>query len=62
MMAIELLKAKRAALREKARWYNRRNNDDGDGDISVRTWNLLRQCAQLTTAILILKHTTGGAI
>lgn len=58
-MAIEVLKRERAALREKARFYNRRFTD---GHVGVRTWNLLRQCAQLTTAILILKHTTGGAI
>ncbi len=58
-MAIEILKRERAALREKARFYNRRHHD---GTVSVRTWNTLRQCALLTTAILILKHTTGGAI
>lgn len=52
-MAIEILKRERAALRKKARWYNRRNDD---GDISVRTWNTLRQCAGLTVAILALKH------
>ena len=55
-MAIEVLKRERAALREKARFYNRRFTD---GHVGVRTWNMLRQCAQLTTAILILKHTTG---
>lgn len=58
-MAIELLKAKRLELRQMARFYNRRHPD---GTVSVRTWNLLRQCASLTVAILVLKHTTGGVI
>ena len=51
-MAIEILKRERAALREKARFYNRRHVDDGD--ISVRTYNLLRKCAKLTVAIMVL--------
>lgn len=54
-MAIEILKRERAALRERARLYNRRFTD---GQISVRTWNLLRQCAQITAAIAALKE--GG--
>lgn len=53
-MAIEILKRERAKLRERARWYNRRHKDDGD--ISVRTWNTLRKCANITVAILALKH------
>ena len=53
-MAIEILKRERAALREKARFYNRRHMDDGD--ISVRTWNTLRKCASLTVAILALER------
>jgi hypothetical protein len=52
-MAIELLKAKRAELREKARFYNRRHTD---GSVSVRTYNLLRECARLTVAIMVLTH------
>lgn len=52
-MAIELLKAKRAELREKARFYNRRHTD---GSVSVRAYNLLRECARLTVAIMVLTH------
>jgi hypothetical protein len=52
-MAIELLKQKRAELREKARYYNRRT----DGIVGVRTQNLLRQCARLTVAIITLSNT-----
>lgn len=55
-MAIEILKRERAKLREKARFYNRKY-----GHVGVRTWNLLRQCAQITTAIVVLKHTGGVA-
>lgn len=57
-MAIEILKRERAKLREKARFYNRKFQD---GHVGVRTWNLLRQCAQITTAIVVLKHTGGIA-
>jgi hypothetical protein len=59
MLAIEVLKKKRAELREKARFYNRRHHNDGT--VSVRTWNLLRQCARITASILILKHIGGVA-
>lgn len=59
-MAIEVLKRERARLREKAKSCNRRHHDD-NGAVSVRTWNLLRQCAQITIAILTLKHTGGIA-
>ena len=58
-MVVEILKRERTKFREKAKFYNRRHH--GDGTVSVRTWNLLRQCAQITTAILILKHTGGIA-
>lgn len=58
-MVIEVLKRERAKLREKAKFCNRRHH--GDGVVSVRTWNLLRQCAQITIAILALKHTGGIA-
>lgn len=58
-MVIEVLKRERKKLREKAKFYNRRHH--GDETVSVRTWNLLHQCAQITTAILILKHTGGIA-
>lgn len=52
-MAIEILKAKRAELREKARYYNRRHTD---GSVGVRAYNLLRECARLTVAIVVLTH------
>lgn len=52
-MAIEILKQKRAELREKARFYNRHFAND---EVGVRTYNLLRQCARLTAAIIILTH------
>jgi hypothetical protein len=52
-MAIELLKAKRAELREKARFYNRRHTD---GSVGVRAYSLLRECAKLTVAIMVLTH------
>jgi hypothetical protein len=52
-MAIELLKAKRAELRQKARFYNRRHTD---GSVGVRAYNLLRECARLTVAIVVLTH------
>lgn len=52
-MAIELLKAKRAELRQKARFYNRRHTD---GSVGVRAYNLLRECAKLTVAIMVLTH------
>jgi hypothetical protein len=52
-MAIELLRAKRAELREKARFYNRRHTD---GSVGVRAYNLLRECARLTVAIMVLTH------
>ena len=51
-MAIEILKAKRAELREKARFYNR-NRTNGVG---VRAHNMLRECARLTVAICALAH------
>lgn len=50
-MAIQILKAKRAELREKARYYNRRYTD---GSVGVRAYNLLRECAKLTVAIMLL--------
>ena len=59
-MAIEILKRERAALRKKARAWDARHPAT-DGQLSVRTWNLLRQAASLTVAILILKHTGGMA-
>jgi hypothetical protein len=52
-MAIELLKAKRAELRQKARFYNRRHTD---GSVGVRAYNILRECAKLTVAIMVLTH------
>ena len=52
-MAIEILKQKRAELREKARFYNRRRKD---GAVGVRAHNLFLECARLTVAIIVLKH------
>lgn len=52
-MAIEILKQKRLELREKARFYNRRHTD---GSVGVRAYNLLRECARLTVAIVVLTH------
>lgn len=53
-MAIEILKQKRAELREKARCYNRHFTN---GEVGVRAYNLLRECARLTVAIITLSHT-----
>ena len=55
-MAIEILKQKRAELRAQARFCNRKFRHV-DGFISVRTLNLLRECARLTVAICVLSHT-----
>lgn len=52
-MAIEILKQKRAELREMARFYNRRHTD---GTVGVRAYNLLRKCARLTVAICALSR------
>jgi hypothetical protein len=52
-MAIKILKKKRAELRQKARFYNRRHTD---GSVGVRAYNLLRECAKLTVAIMVLTH------
>lgn len=52
-MAIEILKQKRAELREKARFYNRGRKD---GAIGVRAHNTLLKCARLTIAIITLQH------
>lgn len=54
-MAIELLKQKRAELRAQAKFYNRKFRHV-DGFISVKTLNLLRECARLTVAIVVLTH------
>lgn len=53
---VEALKRGRSALREKARFYNRRHLDDGG--VSVRTLNTLRLCAKMTAAIMLLRN--GG--
>lgn len=53
-MAIEILKRERAALREKAKSWDARHKRD-DGEVSVKTYNLLRKCAKITMAILALK-------
>jgi len=53
--AIADLSAKRRACRNEAKAWNARHNRE-PGDISVRSWNLLRQCAQITVAILALKE------
>lgn len=55
-MAIKVLQSKRAALRDMARWYNHRHMYDGR--VSVRTLNMLRLCAKLTAAIVLLRN--GG--
>jgi hypothetical protein len=52
-MAIEILRKKQQELRTMARFYNRRC---ADGRLSVRTLNLLRECAKLTIAIVVLSH------
>lgn len=52
-MAVEILKRERAALREKAKAWDARHKRD-DGEISVMTHNLLRKCAKLTVAIVVL--------
>lgn len=53
--AIADLSAKRNACRCEAKAWNARNHRE-PGDICVRSWNLLRQCAQITVAILALKE------
>ena len=53
--AIADLSAKRYACRNEAKAWNARHNKE-PGDISVRSWNLLRQCARITVAILALKE------
>lgn len=53
-MAIEILKRERAALREKARAWDARHPGT-DGQVSVKTHNLLRKAAKLTAAIMVLK-------
>lgn len=53
--AIVELSARRRACRNEAKAWNARHHGD-DGRISVRSWNLLRQCAQITMAILALKE------
>ena len=53
-MAIEILKRERDELRKYARRCNRYH--DRSGGIGVRTWNALRRCANLTVAIVALKH------
>lgn len=52
-MALKILKQKREELRQLARFFNRRHND---GTVSVRANNLLRDCAKLTVAIIVLQH------
>lgn len=52
--AIADLSAKRRACRNEAKAWNARHNRE-TGDICVRSWNLLRQCAQITVAIIALK-------
>ena len=52
--AIVDLFAKRNACRCEAKAWNARHNR-GRGDICVRSWNLLRQCAQITVAVIALK-------
>ena len=54
MDAIADLKAKRSACRSEAKAWNARHHSE-TGDISVRSWNLLRQCAHITVAIIALK-------
>lgn len=56
--AIAALTEKRNALRAKAKEYQ--NRRDRGGEICVRTHNLLLNCAQLTVAILALRHMIGG--
>ena len=53
--AIVDLIAKRNAFRCEAKAWNARHNR-GQGYICVRSWNLLRQCAQITVAIIALKE------
>lgn len=53
-MAIEILKRERANLRIKARAWDARHPGT-DGQVSVKTYNLLRKCAKLTAAIMVLK-------
>lgn len=53
--AIADLSAKRNACRCEAKAWNARHNRE-PGDICVRSWNLLRQCAQITVAIIALKE------
>lgn len=53
IMALKILKQKREELRQLARFFNRRHND---GTVSVRANNLLRDCAKLTVAIIVLQH------
>ena len=52
-MEIEWLKAKRAELRQRARFYNRMHTN---GSVGVRAYNLLRKCARLTVVICALQH------
>lgn len=56
--AISALTEKRDALRAKAKEYQ--NRRDRGGEVCVRTHNLLLNCAQLTVAILALRHMVGG--
>lgn len=52
--AIAALTEKRDALRARAKEYQ--NRRDRGGKLCVRTHNLLLNCAQLTVAILALRH------
>ena len=54
-MAIEILKQKRAELRQRARFCNKYYTD---GTVGVRAYNLLRECAKLTVAICVLSSHT----
>ena len=53
-MAIEILKRERESLRKQARAWDARHPAT-DGQVSVKTWNLLRKAAKLTAAIMVLK-------
>ena len=53
--AIVDLSTKRTARRCEAKAWNARHNRK-PGDICVRSLNMLRQCAQITVAIIALKE------
>ena len=51
--AITKLRHRQFDLRQSAMWHNRRFKD---GEVSVRSYNCLRESAKITVALLTLQH------